>query len=152
MRLSDIISEFILDALNDGGTLELTRSELADRFNCVPSQINYVISTRFTPEHGFNVESRRGGGGYIRISRIATDGTMALMHAINSIGDTLSVQDAEAILRNLVSLGLVSNRDAHLIGAAVSPKALSASPVDIQSRLRASIFKNCLICAKTVKK
>ena len=151
MRLSDIISEFILDALSEGGTLELTRSELADKFNCVPSQINYVISTRFTPEHGFSVESRRGGGGYIRISRIAADGTMALMHAINSIGDTLNVQTAEAILRNLVALGIISNRDAHLIGAAASPKALADAPIDMQGKLRARIIKNCLICAKSAK-
>jgi len=152
VRLSDIISEFILDALSEGGTLELTRSELADKFNCVPSQINYVISTRFTPEHGFSVESRRGGGGYIRISRIAPDGTMALMHAINSIGDTLNAQTADAILRNLVAMGLISNRDAHIIGTAVSAKSLVDAPVEIQGKLRAMILKNCLICANTVKK
>ncbi|MBO5645957.1 MAG: CtsR family transcriptional regulator, partial [Clostridia bacterium] len=71
MRISDSIADFISELLRREGEVELQRNLLADRFNCVPSQINYVISTRFTPEHGYVVESRRGGGGYIRITRLA---------------------------------------------------------------------------------
>ena len=71
MNLSDVIEEYIKDAIREEQYIELKRSELAQEFNCVPSQINYVISTRFIPELGFYVESRRGGGGYIKISRIA---------------------------------------------------------------------------------
>jgi transcriptional regulator CtsR len=69
MGISDIIANFILEEISEAeGTAELQRAELAQRFNCVPSQINYVISTRFSPEHGYIVESRRGGNGYIRIN------------------------------------------------------------------------------------
>ena len=71
MGISDIIANFILEEISEAeGTAELQRAELAQRFNCVPSQINYVISTRFSPEHGYIVESRRGGNGYIRITRV----------------------------------------------------------------------------------
>ena len=71
MGTSDLIASFILDIMEDaGGTADLSRTNLAERFSCVPSQINYVISTRFSPEHGYIVESRRGGGGFIRIIRL----------------------------------------------------------------------------------
>ena len=90
MGISDIIAGFIQQELEEaGGALELQRSDLAQRFNCVPSQINYVMSTRFSPERGYIVESRRGGGGYIRITRVQVDRQTLLMHVINSIGGTL---------------------------------------------------------------
>ena len=74
LGISDIIAGFIQQELDQaGGALELQRADLAQRFNCVPSQINYVMSTRFSPEHGYIVESRRGGGGYIRITRVQVD-------------------------------------------------------------------------------
>ena len=90
MGMSDLIAGFIQSALDDAnGVLELQRSDLAQQFGCVPSQINYVMSTRFSPERGYIVESRRGGGGYIRITRVRVDRQTLLMHVINSIGDTL---------------------------------------------------------------
>ena len=103
MRISDLIADFILNGMSDEGEVELQRAELASRFNCVPSQINYVIATRFSPEHGYLVESRRGGGGYIRITRLQTDRPSMIMHAINAIGDTLSFQSAVAFMKNLLS-------------------------------------------------
>jgi transcriptional regulator CtsR len=93
MATSDLIAGFILEALESaGGCAELQRSSLADRFNCVPSQINYVISTRFSPEHGYIVESRRGGGGYIRIKRVCPESRQLIMHAVNAVGDELDQQ------------------------------------------------------------
>ncbi len=145
MRLSDLIADFILNGLSDGGAVELQRSELADRFNCVPSQINYVISTRFSPEHGYLVESQRGGGGYIRITRLQTDRPSVIMHAINAIGDTLSFQSAVAFMKNLLSYGAISDENAKLILSAVTETALSAADVTLRSRLRASIVKQCLL-------
>ena len=92
MGISDLIAGFIQQELDEaGGALELQRSDLAQRFNCVPSQINYVMSTAL-PEHGYIVESRRGGGGYIRITRVQVDRQTLLMHVINTIGDTLTTQ------------------------------------------------------------
>ena len=103
MGISDVIAGFIQEALDEAnGVLELQRSDLAQRFGCVPSQINYVMSTRFSPEHGYIVESRRGGGGYIRITRVRMDRQELLMHIIGSIGDELDSHSARALLTNLV--------------------------------------------------
>jgi len=109
MGISDLIAGFIQQELDEaGGALELQRSDLAQRFNCVPSQINYVMSTRFSPEHGYIVESRRGGGGYIRITRVQVDRQTLLMHVINTIGDTLDYASARAITQNLVDSEAIS--------------------------------------------
>ena len=88
MGISDLIASFLQDSLDtaEDGVLEIQRSELAQRFNCVPSQINYVMSTRFSPERGYIVESRRGGNGYIRITRVQVDRQTLMMHVINSLG------------------------------------------------------------------
>ena len=103
MGISDVIASFIQSALEEtDGVLELQRSDLAQRFNCVPSQINYVMSTRFSPEHGYIVESRRGGNGYIRITRVRTDRKTLLMHVINSIGDMLRSDIFKQVLIHLV--------------------------------------------------
>ena len=89
MGISDLIASFLQDSLDtaENGVLEVQRSELAQRFNCVPSQINYVMSTRFSPERGYIVESRRGGNGYIRITRVQVDRQTLMMHVINSLGE-----------------------------------------------------------------
>ena len=128
MGISDVIASFIQSALDEtDGVLELQRSDLAQRFNCVPSQINYVISTRFSPEHGYIVESRRGGNGYIRITRVRTDRETLLMHVINSIGDELDAASARAIVQNLVniamSLTLVCGLKMGIVGVAVGTLA-----------------------------
>ena len=87
MKMSDVIADFIGEMLsNGGGVAELQRKSLADRFSCVPSQINYVIETRFTPENGYLVESQRGGGGFIRIIRLLDDRQRTLLEAARGIG------------------------------------------------------------------
>lgn len=106
MGTSDRIARFILDALESAdGTAELQRSSLADRFGCVPSQINYVIATRFSPERGYMVESRRGGGGYIRITRVQPDASQFIMHTVNAVGRELDKPTADALLHNAVNAG-----------------------------------------------
>jgi len=145
MGMSDLIAGFISDALNDDGTAELQRSELANRFGCVPSQINYVISTRFSPEHGYVVESRRGGGGYIRIRRVSTDPKLLYMHTINSIGDAIDPRSASAFLSNLIGAGVLSKGDASLMMVAIGDNALRPAPPAARDTLRASILKQLLI-------
>ena len=104
MATSDLIARFILDALDKAdGMAELQRSMLADRFGCVPSQINYVISTRFSPEHGYVVESRRGGGGYIRITRVRSTPQELIMHTVNAVGDSLDAARASIFKHMLVT-------------------------------------------------
>ncbi len=87
MRMSDLVAQYILEMLDEqNGSAEIKRNELAGDLGCVPSQINYVITSRFTPEQGYIVESRRGGGGYIRISRVKMDRGTTVMHIVNSVG------------------------------------------------------------------
>ena len=104
MKMSDLIADFIGEMLSDGGGVaEVQRKSLADRFSCVPSQINYVIETRFTPEHGYLVESQRGGGGYIRIVRLMDDKQRTLLEAARGIGGRLTQNDAARLTRALLS-------------------------------------------------
>jgi len=146
MGISDIIAGFIDEALgNAGGTAELQRVELANRFNCVPSQINYVIATRFSPEHGYIVESRRGGGGYIRISRVAMEPEMLIMHTVNAIGDRVDMNTAAALIANLRQGSAISAQEARLILSAIGNNALRPAQPEQRNALRASILKHMLI-------
>ena len=146
MGISDLIAAFIAEELEQAdGVLELQRSDLAERFGCVPSQINYVMSTRFSPERGYIVESRRGGNGYIRISRVRMDRQTLLMHVINSVGDELDLPSARAILANLAESGAVSAEAARCLLSAVSDRALQTVPQAYRGVLRADIVKQVLI-------
>ena len=127
------------------GVLEIQRSDLAQRFNCVPSQINYVMSTRFSPERGYIVESRRGGNGYIRITRVQVDRQTLLMHVINSLGADIDLSSARAILGNLVQSGALEENLGRTILAAVGDKALASVPRERRGSLRADILRNVLI-------
>ena len=124
---------------------EICRNELAEQIGCVPSQINYVLTSRFTPEQGYLVESRRGGGGYIRITRVKVDQTTALMHIINSIGEELDRTTARAILMNLAQQGLIDGQSAALMDAALGEKSHASVPPALRGRLRAAIMKNMLL-------
>ena len=105
MKMSDTIADFILDCLSSGGGVaELQRRGLAERFSCVPSQINYVIETRFTPENGYLVESRRGGGGYIRIVRVQDDKERMLLEAARSIGGRLTQNECARLTLSLIHI------------------------------------------------
>ncbi|MBE6919786.1 MAG: CtsR family transcriptional regulator [Ruminococcaceae bacterium] len=146
MGISDLIAAFITEELEAAdGVLELQRSDLAERFGCVPSQINYVMSTRFSPERGYIVESRRGGNGYIRISRVRMDRQTLLMHVINSVGDELDLPSARAILTNLAESGAISAEAATCMLSAVSQRALQTVPQAYRGALRADIIKHVLI-------
>ena len=147
MGISDLIAEFLQSSLetSEDGVLEVQRSDLAQRFNCVPSQINYVMSTRFSPERGYIVESRRGGNGYIRITRVRVDHETLMMHVINSLGDQVDLASARAILSNLAQAGALQEDLAQVLAAAVGDKALSGVPRENRDRVRADILKQALI-------
>ena len=146
MGISDMIAEFIRGELEDAdGVLELQRNDLAQRFHCVTSQINYVMSTRFSPEHGYIVESRRGGGGYIRITRVRVDRPTLLMHFINSIGPEIDTQSALAIVRNLYETEAISQETARLLQIVLSDTALRSVPRSTRDVLRADLMRQVLI-------
>ena len=113
---------------NSNGNLEIKRNELASKFNVVPSQINYVISSRFTPELGYIIESRRGGGGYIKITRVQNEKAGDLMHIINNIGDSLNAFDARLFLRNMEENGYISHDTHVLINVATSDNCYACVP------------------------
>lgn len=144
MRMSDVIEEFIKDLLKEDDELEIQRNELAEQFNCVPSQINYVISTRFKPSQGYYVESRRGGGGHIKIKKINITKSNLLMHTINSIGDSLTSNEVNIFISNFLSYGIISEIEAKLLKVATSDNVLII-PQEIRDKLRANIFKNMLL-------
>lgn len=147
MGISDLIASFLQDSLEEAenGVLEVQRSDLAQRFNCVPSQINYVMSTRFSPERGYIVESRRGGNGYIRITRVQVDRQTLLMHVINSLGDQVDLASARAILSNLVQSGALEESLGRTLLVGIGDKALGRVPREIRDQVRADIMKQVLI-------
>ena len=145
-RMSDIIEDFIKQLINEtDGSIEIQRNELASYFKCVPSQINYVIDTRVTTERGYYVESRRGGGGYIKIQRVNVDRPgKYLMHIVSSMGDSISQQSAEVFINNFVDYDVISEREGLLMKAATSDKVLGGIGAPDRDIIRASILKNML--------
>ena len=147
MRLSDTIESFIkqmLGASEENG-VELKRNELAEYFGCAPSQINYVLATRFSVDHGYIIESRRGGGGYVRIVRMQTRGENNFLEALlNRVGNSLDEETANAIISNLMERKMVTGKEAALMRSAVSRNAL-ALPISAKDVLRAAVFRNMLV-------
>ena len=150
MKISDSVAKYIMQLLNEAdGTAEIQRNELANVLGCVPSQINYVITSRFTPEQGYHVESRRGGGGYIRITRRQLSKSDVVMHIINAVGDSLDGGTARAMTENMLQNGVIDSDAASLLQAAASDKSLSLIPREFRDAVRASIYKNMLLVVKT---
>lgn len=150
MRISDSVANYILQLLNEAdGTAEIQRNELASFLGCVPSQINYVITSRFTPEQGYLVESRRGGGGYIRITRLRLSKADMIMHIINGVGEALDAGTARAMMANMLQNGVLDHPSAELIQAAVSDQSLAAVPKELRDTVRAALFKNMLLVTRT---
>ena len=145
MNLSKEITKMILDMLSDSGTTEIKRNDLAEQLGCVPSQINYVLASRFTPEQGHIVESRRGGGGYIKITRATCTPETLMMHLINSIGDSMDEKTCRANIQNLYARGILPQQTAQVMSAAISDKAYREIPQELRNTVRASVFKQMLI-------
>jgi len=145
MRMSDIIEEFIKDLFNDENeAIEIQRNELAEHFNCVPSQINYVISTRFKPSQGYYVESRRGGGGHITIKKVNNTKDDYIMHIINNIGQNLTSNEVDILISDFLSYNIIEKTEAKLLKVATSDNVLGL-PKNIKDEVRARIFKNMLL-------
>lgn len=147
MRLSDSIESFIKTLLSQEETeVELKRNELAEYFGCAPSQINYVLATRFTLDDGYVIESRRGGGGYIRIVRVVQTGAQRLMYLIHErVGDAISEVEAAKLLAQLAQQRIISVQECEIMQAAVSSQALSVPVPDVlKDALRAKTMKAML--------
>lgn len=145
MNISNIIAAMITDMLSDDGSTEIQRNELAQKVGCVPSQINYVISSRFTPEHGYIVESQRGGGGYIRITRASYDADTIKMHIVNSIGSQIDDSSCKAHIKNLYERDLIDEKTAKLMLSSLCGNAYRDIPKMYADTVRSSIFKQILL-------
>ena len=148
MRLSDSIEHFIKTMMSEESTeVELKRNELAEYFGCAPSQINYVLATRFSPDHGYLTESRRGGGGYIRIVRVVESGSQRLMYLINErIGDSIGEEECVRLISQLKEQRIVTADEASLMASAINARALGIPvPDTMKGALRARIMKNMLM-------
>lgn len=146
-NISDLIEHYLKQILQGSseGTVEIQRSELADKFSCVPSQINYVISTRFTLEKGYHVESKRGGGGYIRIQRVDLPSLETLQrHVAHTVGEEIDQTAAEGLIYQLAEADFLSDREARLIRAAITREALAIG-LPIRDQIRAKLLKAMLI-------
>lgn len=144
MRISDMIEDFLKELLSEEDMIEIQRNELAEKFKCVPSQINYVISTRFNPNHGYYVESKRGGGGSITIKKANITKSNYFMHIINNIGDKITMNEVNVFLNNFLMYGLITEEQAKIIKIVTSDNVLKV-PIEYRDPLRANIFKNVLI-------
>lgn len=146
MRMSDLVTSYILNILEEQeGNAEIQRNELANLLGCVPSQINYVLSSRFTAEQGYIVESRRGGGGYIRITRVKMTRSNAIMHIVNSIGDCINNNNALLMLKNMENQEIISQSASAIMKVAVSDRTLIDIPKESRDNIRATLLKNMLL-------
>ena len=145
MKLSDAIADMILNMFDDNtSTIQIQRNDLAQQLGCVPSQINYVITSRFTPEQGYRIESRRGGGGYIMITRAATKEN-ALMSLVNSIGNSIDEKSAKANIYNLHYQGLLRDTAGRIMMSVVSDNNFKGVETEIKNQIRASLLKQMLL-------
>ncbi|EKU47393.1 CtsR family transcriptional regulator [Staphylococcus massiliensis] len=145
-NMSDIIEQYIKELFDKSNkdVVEIQRAHIAQHFDCVPSQLNYVIKTRFTNEHGYEIESKRGGGGYIRITKVETKDTKGYInHLLQLIGPTITQQQALYIIDGLKDNQLISDREARMIAAVIDRETLK---MDVKSRdiIRANILKRLL--------
>ena len=139
---SDSIEAYIKALLAQAGMAGLKRSELADVFQVVPSQINYVIKTRFTESRGYIVESKRGGGGYIRIGKVQfSDHHQMLQELAANIGETISQQVFNDILQMLYEEKLLTKREAQLLLATTSDEVLGRDALILRATMLKKIIQ-----------
>src|SRR5699024_2671715 len=142
-NISDLIEAYLKKILETSEMIEISRAEMADLFDCVPSQINYVINTRFTIQRGYTVESKRGGGGYIRIEKIQVANYHQFLEQVNLLFDeTISEKDAIAIIQKLFEEGILSKKEGNLLLTTIS-KAVLGKEVQ-EDNIRANIMHGIL--------
>lgn len=145
MKMTDLIADMILDMFDDNQqTIQIQRNDLASQIGCVPSQINYVITSRFTPEQGYRIESRRGGGGCIYITRADNKGS-AFVSLINSIGSEIDERTANAHIYNLNYQNLIDDKSAKILLAAAADVNFKGLPAEVKNHIRASLLKKMLL-------
>lgn len=145
MKISDLIEEFIKELFEENDDyIEIQRNDLAEHFKCVPSQINYVISTRFKPSQGYYVESRRGGGGSIRIKKLSSTKSDYMMHIISNIQDKITSNEVDILISDFLTYNIINEKEARLLKVATSDNVLRLDN-QTKDKVRARILKNMLL-------
>ena len=142
--ISDIIEEFIMSSLDDDEFIELSRNDLAKFFSCVPSQINYVLNTRFTLNRGFVVESQRGGGGYVKVLRVQNSNNKFIENALRLCEQPLTFVEGCQILDHMASKKLITEREMRMLRGVISEKSLN-NPININNKIRSNILQQVII-------
>ncbi|UQS85643.1 CtsR family transcriptional regulator [Apilactobacillus apisilvae] len=144
-NLSDIIEAYLKKILADDEKVEISRSDIANLFDVVPSQINYVIKTRFTIQNGYTVESKRGGGGYIRIEKVKLLENLDILDTlITAIGDSISQREGKAVIGTLLANELITDNEAELLISATNKHTLSIGNKVFENKIRAKIMISIL--------
>ena len=139
-NMSDMIEEYLKNALKDEGRIEIQRNEIAELFNCVPSQINYVINTRFTVQHGYSVESKRGGGGYIRIIKVQVNNESDFLNDMGQIiGNHMSEKEGQVVIETLYEHDMLTYREAQMMLAALEQQNYSGNLI-LDNQIRANVL------------
>ncbi|KRK36161.1 CtsR family transcriptional regulator [Levilactobacillus parabrevis] len=144
-NISDIIESYLKQILAESQQVEIRRAEIANQFNVVPSQINYVIKTRFTIQDGYVVQSKRGGGGYIRIEKVKLlDNLDFIDSLVSAVGDQISRHDSLSVVRSLFEAGAINRSEANIILAAINKDAINTGDRQADEQIRAQILISIL--------
>lgn len=149
MRISDIIERFINERIDESkGAIEIQRNDMANQFNCAPSQINYVLTTRFSTDRGYVIESRRGGGGFIKIMKVDIDENAYLLEMIaDRIRNSVNKEGAFELLEILFRKQLIDQRIKNIIKTSVDDNTLSIISKPYRDMVRAEILKAAIVAA-----
>ena len=143
--ISDIIEKFIKELMENSDTVQIQRNELANLFNCAPSQINYVLTTRFSREKGYEVQSKKGGGGYVKIDKIAKLDKDEILHILDKkIDKEITYLQSKKLVKWLIEINLINNRESKIILSAIDDKFLGTPLRGLNDILRARILKNII--------
>ncbi|MGI6678206.1 MAG: CtsR family transcriptional regulator [Dehalobacterium sp.] len=145
--LADAIERYLKALLEENmqGFLEIKRNDLAEKFMCVPSQINYVLETRFTNDQGYHIESRRGGGGYIRIIKLVVEKDDDLLTLVNSTdGKLISQKAGEGLISRLEEEGFLTRKEAIIIKSIIDKNTIRLNPPE-RDLVRGRILRSVLI-------
>lgn len=143
--ISDIIEKFIKDLMEDSNTVQIQRNELANLFDCAPSQINYVLTTRFSREKGYEVQSKKGGGGYVKINKVIRVNQNQILHIIHTkIDKEITYIQGRMVVNYLLDKNFINKRESKIILCAIDDKSLSSPIHGLNDIVRAKILKNII--------
>ena len=143
--ISDIIEKFIKNLMEDSNTVQIQRNELANLFDCAPSQINYVLTTRFSREKGYEVQSKKGGGGYVKIEKISKLNQEKILHILHkNIDKEITYIQGKVVVKWLLDKNLINNRESKIILCAIDDKSLNSPICGLNDIVRAKILKNMI--------